>query len=155
MVRDVGALELGRAEQQHPRHIGRHVAVPDDDGALRREVEHEVAVVRMAVVPSHELGSRPAPRQVLAGDPERLVGLRAGGVDHRGVVAHQLLVRDIRPDLHIAEEAAAARERLPIERVVQALDLLVVGRHPAAQEPPRRRQPLEQVDLDVAAHPPQ
>ena len=91
------------------------------------------------------------PGQVLAGDAERLVGLRAGGVDDRAVVLHQVAVRDVDADLDVAEEAAAALERVAVERVLQPLDLLVVGRDAAAQQPPRRGQPLEQVDLDVAA----
>ena len=60
-------------------------------------------------------------------------------------------MRDVDPDLDVAEEAAAALERLALEGVLQPLDLLMVGRHAAAQQAPRRRQPLEQVDVDVAA----
>ena len=82
--------------------------LPITTAPRRREVELEVAVVRVAVVPGDELGGGPAAGQVLAGDPERLVGLRAGGVDHRRVVAHQLGVRDVDADLDVAEEAAAA-----------------------------------------------
>jgi hypothetical protein len=105
----------------------------------------------VAVVPGDELGRGKAAGQILAGDPERLVGLRARGVHHGGVVPHQLGVRDVGADLDVAEEAAAALERLPVERVLQALDLLMVRRDAAAQQPPGRRQPLEQVDLGVAA----
>ena len=114
-----------------------------------------VAVVRVAVVPGHEVRGGPAARQVLPGDPQRLVGLGPGGVDHGRVVVHELGVRDVAADLHVAEEAAAALERLGVERRLQPLDLLVVGRHPAAQQPPRRGQPLEQVDLGVAVGPQQ
>src|SRR5918999_3452709 len=64
-------------------------------------------------------------------------------------------MRDVDTDLHVAEQAAAALKRLPVERVLQALYLLVVGGHPAAQQPPRSGQPLEQVDLRVAAGPQQ
>ena len=60
-------------------------------------------------------------------------------------------MRDVDAHLDVAEEAAAAAERLLVEGLVEALDLLVVGRHAGAQQPPRRGQPLEQVDLDVAA----
>ena len=141
------------AQREHARDVGRDVAVADHDGAARGQVELEPAVVGVAVVPGDELGRGPAPGQVLAGDPERLVGLRAGGVDDRRVVAHQLGVRHVDADLDVAEEAAAARERLAVERLLQALDLLVVRGDAAAQQPPRRRQPLEQVDLGVAARP--
>ena len=150
VVRDVGALELVGAQRQDPRHVGGDVPVADHDRAPRRQVELEVAVVGVAVVPGDELGRRPAAGQVLAGDAERLVGLRAGGVDDRRVVLHQLGVGDVDPDLDVPEEAAAAFQRLALEGVLQALDLLVVGRHAAAQQAPRRRQPLEQVDVGGA-----
>jgi hypothetical protein len=70
-------------------------------------------------------------------------------------VAHELLVRDVLADRDVAEEAAAPLERLPLEGLVEALDLLMVGRDPGAQQPPGRGQALEQVDLDVAARPQQ
>jgi hypothetical protein len=155
VVRDVGALELGDAAREDARHVGGDVAVADHDGPRRRQVELAVAIVGVAVVPGHELGGRPAAGQVLAGDPERLVGLRAGGVDDGGVVLHQLGVRDVGADLHVAEEPTAASQRLALEAIVEPLDLLVVGRHAGAQQSPRRRQPLVQVDLDVAGGPPQ
>jgi hypothetical protein len=42
-------------------------------------------------------------------------------------------------------------EGVLVEGLVEALDLLVVGRDAGAEQAPRRRQPLEQVDLHVAA----
>src|SRR4029079_439667 len=57
--------------------------------------------------------------------------------------------REVAPDLDVAEKAKA---RLPgdlLERLRDRLDLRVVGRHAEADEPPRRRQPLDHVDLDV------
>ena len=155
VVGHVGALELGDAQREHADHVRGHVAVADHDGPLGREVELARAVVRVAVVPGHEVRGGPAARHVLPGYPQRLVGLGPGGVDHGRVVIHQLEVRDVAADLHVAEEAAAALERLSVERVLQALYLLVVGRHPAAQQPPRRGQPLEQVDLGIAVRPQQ
>src|SRR3712207_8298528 len=44
----------------------------------------------VAVVPTNELRRRSASRQILAGYPQRLVGLRARRINDRGVVAHQL-----------------------------------------------------------------
>ena len=49
--------ELLRRQHQHPRDVECHVAVPDHDRALHVEVEREVLVVGMAVVPGHELES--------------------------------------------------------------------------------------------------
>ena len=132
VVGDVGALELGDRQREDAGDVGGDVAVADDHRAPARQVELEVAVVGVAVVPGHELGGGPAPGQLLAGDAERLVGLRAGRVDDGGVVAHELGVREVDADVDVAEEAHAARERLPVEGVLQALDLLVVGGNAAA-----------------------
>src|SRR6185295_19981889 len=60
VVGDVGALELRRAEHEDARDVRGDVAVADDDGALAREVELEVAEVGMAVVPADELRRGPA-----------------------------------------------------------------------------------------------
>src|SRR5687767_4854554 len=62
-------------------------------------------------------------------------------------------VAQVLADRDVAEQAAAAAERLAVERLVEPLDLLMVGRHPGAEQAPGRRQPLEQVDLHVAAGP--
>src|SRR5207247_4335130 len=74
---------------------------------------------------------------------------------HGPVLSHQVAVPHLDDDLHVAHETAPTPKRLPIERVLQPLDLLVAGSHPAAKQSPRRGQPLEQVDLDVAAGPQQ
>jgi hypothetical protein len=70
-----------RAEREHPGHVRGDVAVADHDRALGGQVEVQVAVVGMAVVPGDELGSGPAAGRILARDPERLVGLGTGRVD--------------------------------------------------------------------------
>src|SRR4029079_2587304 len=61
VVGDVGARELVGAEREHPRDVRSDVPVADHDSSPPRQVELELAVVRMAVVPGHELGGRPAP----------------------------------------------------------------------------------------------
>ena len=70
-------------------------------------------------------------------------------------MAHELGVREVDADVDVAEEAHAACERLPVEGVLQALDLLVVGGNAAAQQAPRGGQPLEEVDLHRAGRAPQ
>ena len=69
------------------------------------EVELEVLEIGVAVVPGDERRRGPRARQVLAGDPEPPVGLRADRVDDRVVERAQLLVRHGRADLDVAEEA--------------------------------------------------
>ena len=108
MVRGVGRRELRRREHEHPRDVDRDVAVADHDGALgRAEVDLEVGVVGMAVVPADELGRRVGARQVFAGDSERPVQGRAGRVDDRVVVGQKLLARDVLAEDDVAEEAKA------------------------------------------------
>jgi hypothetical protein len=52
---DVGRGELVGRQREHSRHAERHVAVADHHGAGTREVELEIAVVGVAVVPGDEL----------------------------------------------------------------------------------------------------
>ena len=74
-----------------------------------REVELEVLVVGVAVVPGDELGRGPRAGQVLARDAEPPVGLRADRVDDGVVEPRELVVRDVAADLDVAEEAEARR----------------------------------------------
>ena len=143
----VGRRELLGRQREHPRDVDRDVPVPDHDRALAREVELEVLEVGVAVVPGDELGRRPRAGQVLAGDPEPPVGLRADGVDDRVVALAQLVVRHVAPDLDVAEEAEARPRSDLLERARDGLELRVVGRDAEPDEPPRRRQPLDHVDL--------
>src|SRR5947209_17174749 len=73
MVGDVCALELAWTEREHARHVRSDVSVADHDRTPSRQVELELAVVGVAVVPGDELGGCPASGQILAGDPKRLV----------------------------------------------------------------------------------
>ena len=56
-------------------------------------------------------GRGPRAGQVLAGDAEPPVGLRADRVDDRVVEPQQLVVRDVAADLDVAEEAEARAAR--------------------------------------------
>ena len=147
----VGALQLGGLQREHAGHVRGHVAVADDHGAPARQRRVQLAAVRVAVVPAHEIGGGQRAGQVLARDAQRLVGLGAHRVDDRVVVAHQVGVRDVRAHLDVAQEAAARAQHVAVEGLVQALDLVVVGRHAAAQQAPRGGQALVQVHLGAAA----
>ncbi len=141
--------ELGRGEHEHARDIERHVAVADHHSALGREqVDLEVGVVGMAVVPADELGRGVRAGEVFAGDAQRAVRGRAGGVDDRVIVGQQVLARDVLAEGDVAEEAKArVRGGLLID-ARDGLDLRVVGRHAGADEPPWRGQALEHVHLE-------
>ena len=114
-----------------------------------REVELQLLEVGVAVVPGDEGRGGPGAGQVLAGNAQPAVGLGADGVDDGVVDPEQVLVADRRADLHVPEETEAlARGRLR-EGPRDRLDVLVVGRDAEANEPPRRRQAVEDVDLDA------
>ena len=88
------------------------------------------------------------PGEVLAGDAEAPVRLRAEGVDDGVVEAPEISVRQIAPDLDVAEEAEAGLQRDPLERRETLFSFGMVGRDAEPDEPPRRRQPLDHVHLD-------
>ena len=58
-VRGVGRPQLLGREREHPGDVERNVADADHDRPLDVQVEVELLVVGMAVVPGHELGRRP------------------------------------------------------------------------------------------------
>ena len=115
------------------------------------EVDLEVGVVGMAVVPADELGRRVRAGQLFAGDPERPVDGRAGRVDDRVVVLEQLLAGDVLAEGDVAEVAEARVRGGLLVDACHRLDLRVVGRDARAHQPPRRGQPLDHVDLDRRA----
>src|SRR3954452_18392527 len=65
-------------------------------------------------------------------------------------MARELAMGDVHPHLDVAEEAATAPQGLPVEGVLEPLDLLVIGGHSAAQQAPRRGQALEEVHLRIS-----
>ena len=146
---DVGGRQhLARAGED-ARQVHRHVPVADHGRVLGGEVEAEAAEVRVGVVPAHELGGRVAAGQVLARDPHPPVGARAHRVDDRVVVRRQVGVGEVAPHLHVAVEAELGVGGDLVVDPGHRLDLLVVGRHPAAHQAEGRRQAVVHVDLDL------
>jgi hypothetical protein len=141
--------QLVRREREHPGDVERDVAVADHDRALVREVELEVLEVGVAVVPGHERGRGPRPGQVLAGDPQPTVSLGAEREHHAVVPLGELVMRHVPSDLDVPEEAKPFRRGDLLERPRDGLDVRMVRRDAEAHEPPRRRQPVDQVDLDA------
>ena len=140
--------ELFVGQREHPRHVERHVPVPDHDHPLDRKVELELLVVGMAVVPGDELGGRPRTRQVLARNPQPAVGLGADGVDDGVVETHEVGVVKVAADLDVAEEPEPRPLGDPLEGTRHRLQLRVVGSDAEPDETPRRRQALDQIHLD-------
>jgi len=104
VVRRVGRRQLVRIEHEHAGDVDRDVPVPDDHRPRARQVELVVGVRRVAVVPGDELGRGHRPGQILARDPEPVVGRRADRIDHGVVALEQLLPRDVAAQLDAAEE---------------------------------------------------
>ena len=102
----------------------------------------------MAAVPVHEVGRRPAARQVLAGDAEPPVAHRAGRVHHGVVAAEQVVPGDVRAEVHAADERDAGRLKDAAQVVRDRLDRLVVRRHAVADKAVRGGEPVEHVDAD-------
>ena len=144
----VGRCQLGRSEREHSRTVDRHVPVAHHDDSLGREVEREVLEVGMAVVPGDERRGRPRPREILPGNPEVPVRLRPDRVDDCVVPLDELGVRDRSTDVDVPEETEPGTCRRLLERARHRLDVLVVGSDAEPDEPPRRRQPVEQVHHD-------
>ena len=148
LVRGVGRGELLGSEREHAGDVDRDVAVADHDDPLAGEVERDVLEVGVAVVPGDERRCGPGAGQVLAGDPHAPVGLRTERVDDGVVETRELLVADVPPHVDVPEKAEAGPLRGLLEDTRHRLDVRVVGRDPEPDEPPRRRQPLDHVDLD-------
>src|SRR5262249_55945972 len=144
----VGRGQLLTRESEHARDVESDVAVPDHDRTLAREIELEVLEVGVAVVPGDELGRGPRARKVLARDPEPTIGLGAHGVDDRVVQSRELVVRDVPPDLDVAQEAEAGPRRDLLECARDSLELGVIRSDAEADEAPRRRKAFDHVDLD-------
>ena len=91
---------------------------------------------------------RPRAGQVLAGDPEPAVGLRADRVDapRRRARASSSCVTST-PSSTLPKKRKPGSLRGPLERARDLLQLRVVGRDAETDETPRRRQPFEHVDL--------
>lgn len=103
----------------------------------------------MCVVPADEIDGGDTARQVLTGDVQHAIGLRADGVDHGVVALGELAGLDVFADDHIAEEAEAGVLGRLFELLADRLDLGVIRRDPGAHQPPGSRQHLQHVDGHV------
>src|SRR6476646_7452510 len=102
----------------------------------------------MAVVPGDERRRGPGALEVFARNPEAAVGLRTDRVEDGVVQLDELVVGDVPSHLDVAEEAEARPRSGLLERARDGLDVLVVRPDTQADEAVRRRQTVEQVDLD-------
>ena len=134
---------------QNARDVERHVAVANNNGPGARQVGRLLLKIRMRVVPADEVDGRDAAGQILAGNVQRAVGLRADGVDDGVVALGEFGRLDVFAHHHVAEKAEAGVFGDLFELFTDRLDLRVVGRDAGAHQPPRRRQHLQHVDDDA------
>src|SRR5512132_2673730 len=102
----------------------------------------------MAVVPGHKLERRPRAWEIFAGNPELPIGLRTDRIDDGVVQLRKVVVVQIAPHLDVSQETETGFRGDALEGTGDRLELRVVGRYAEADEPPRRRKPLDHVDLD-------
>src|SRR5205823_3796008 len=111
--------------RQHARDVDGDVPVAHDHSSVAGEIEGEILKVGVAVVPGDKGRRGPRAREILSGNAQMAVGLRAERVDDGVVQLCQLLVRDIPSDLDVAEEAEAWSGGDPLERARHRLDVRV------------------------------
>ena len=146
-VRRVRRRELLGGQREHAGDVERDVPVPDHDRALDARGRSRApgsrggrCTRRRARSQAHEPGSSsPGCR---AADPSASRRRR-----RRRRRASELVVRDVAADLDVAEEAEARARGDLLERARDRLQLRVVGGDAEPDEPPRRRQALDHVDL--------
>ena len=68
-------------DDQHACDIHCDIAIADDDGPLAGQVDRQIAVIRMAVVPADERDGWKAVVQILSGDAHTPIGLGTDGID--------------------------------------------------------------------------
>ena len=86
MVGDIGLGQHVGVGHQDARDVDRDIAVADHHRAAAGQVGRHLLEVRVRVVPTDEVDGGDTAGQLLTGDAQGAVGLRADGVDHRVVV---------------------------------------------------------------------
>jgi NADPH-dependent glutamate synthase beta subunit-like oxidoreductase len=122
--------------------------IADHHRALTGQVEVQVGVIGVAVVPGDELHRRLAAGQILASYPQVPVARSADRVQHRVVSGCQLLMAHIQTDLDVAMETETRPARGLLEHPRHRLDLRMIRRHTETDQAPRRHQPVEDIDRD-------
>ena len=95
MVGDIGFLHGIRRQDQHARHIHRDVAVADHDGPLTGEVNGQIAIIRMPIIPAYERESWKGIGQLFARDAHTSISLCANRIDDLIVELLEFRMMDI------------------------------------------------------------
>ena len=147
VVRDFGDQEVIGVLGEHPGDVEGDVAVADHGDFLG--IQRPVAGnVRVAVVPGDEVGAAVGALEFDARDVQVRVLDGAGGEDDGVVVRAEVLEREVRAVVDVAEEADVAAVQDLVQGVDDALDARVVGGHAVADQAVGRRVAVEEVDAD-------
>ena len=133
---------------EHTSHVQRHVADTQDRhlAGLQRP---RARVVRVAVVPGHEVGSTVGLGQVHARNVERVIAVRARRNDDRVVVVTQVVDGHVTADLDVAEQTDVAALKDLVQRHNDLLDARVIRSDAVAHETVGRGKTLKQVDIHL------
>ena len=146
MVGDVGLAQGIRGDDQHACDIHCDIAIADDDGPLAGQVDRQIAVIRMAVVPADERDGWKAVVQILSGDAHTPIGLGTDGIDDLIVEPLQFLVMDLDTVGDVAEETDSRIRQRPVQNAGHRLDRLVIGRNTVTDQPERCGETIEDID---------
>ena len=102
----------------------------------------------MGIVPTHELGSRMGTWEILAGDIEFTISLRANSINHSMIMVKNIVMCHIRTKFHIAKEAKPGTGGNSLIGLRYRLDLLVIGSNTPTNQTIRRGQAVKHIDLD-------
>ena len=148
VIGNVSRGELVDRAREDPGDVHGHVPDAHDGDPFDREIELEVAVIGVPVVPRDEFGGRMAPDQIFPRDTHAPVGLGAGGEGHGMIELAQFLDREVAADFDVAEEPDVGAGGDFVEAPGHGLDLFVVGGHAEADQAVGNRQAFEQIDGD-------
>ncbi len=149
VIGDVRLAQFIHRARQNTHHIHRHIPHTDHRHTLDSQVKLKIAIIRVAVVPGDKLRRRAAAGQVFAGDFQRLVGLRAHREDDGMVMAGQIIQRDVRPELHVAEKPEARPGGNFVIDLDNGFDLWMIRRDPAAHQPIGCGQTVKHINLNA------
>ena len=133
---------------QDASHVQRHVA-DAQDGNLAGLQRPRARVVRVAVIPGHEVGGAVRLGQVHARNIERVIAVRTRRNDDRVVVVTQVVDRHVTADLDVAEQTDVATLQDLVQRHNDLLDTRVIRSDAVAHETVGRGKTLKQVDIHL------
>ena len=144
MVGDIGFQQRIRGQDQHACHIHRDVA--DHDGPLTGEVDGQIAIVRVPIIPANKRGGRKGIGQIFTRDAHPSISLGANRIDDLIVELLELLMMDINTIGDVPEETDAWIRKDFIKDADHRLDGLVIGCNTVTDQSERGGEAIEQIN---------